>query len=258
VTHEEIAYLLKYLNRYLDLHLTEQDIVSTYAGYRPLVKPRDTNAPTAKLSRTHAVLQSSSGMVSIVGGKLTTYRRMAQDTVDVLSRRDNTKPVHPTQSLPLQGGAGWGKAQGEIAQRGAALGLTPEMIQHMSRSYGSVAHTVFDLIEQDAALAEPLIADLPYVKAEAVYACRYEMAMTPEDILSRRTSIMLEDRQRGCGVVGEVAAVMAQELGWSLTQQEALANDYLNEVQSQIAVEKRPDLPGVLEEGMVSPSPQQM
>jgi glycerol-3-phosphate dehydrogenase len=258
VTHEEIAYLLKYLNRYLDLHLTEQDIVSTYAGYRPLVKPRDTNAPTAKLSRTHAVLQSSSGMVSIVGGKLTTYRRMAQDTVDVLSRRDNTKPVHPTQSLPLQGGAGWGKAQGEIAQRGAALGLTPEMIQHMSRSYGSVAHTVFDLIEQDAALAEPLIADLPYVKAEAVYACRYEMAMTPEDILSRRTSIMLEDRQRGCGVVGEVAAVMAQELGWSLTQQEALANDYLNEVQSQIAAEKRPDLPGVLEEGMVSPSPQQM
>lgn len=258
VTHEEIAYLLKYLNRYLNLHLTEQDIVSTYAGYRPLVKPRDTNAPTAKLSRTHAVLQSSSGIVSIVGGKLTTYRRMAQDTVDVLSRRDNTKPVHPTQSLPLQGSAGWGKAQGEIARRGAALGLTPEIVHHMSRSYGSVAHTVFDLIEQDAALAEPLIADLPYVKAEVVYACRHEMAMTPEDILSRRTSITLEDRQRGRGVVGEVAAVMAQELGWSLTQQEALTNDYLSEVQRQIAAEKRLEQPGVLEEGMVSPSPQQM
>ncbi|WP_220206162.1 glycerol-3-phosphate dehydrogenase/oxidase [Reticulibacter mediterranei] len=258
VTHEEIAYLLKYLNRYLNLHLTERDIVSAYAGYRPLVKPRNTNASTAKLSRTHAVLQSSSGIVSIVGGKLTTYRRMAQDTVDVLSRRDNTKPVHPTQSLPLQGSADWGKAQEEVARRGIALGLTPEMIQHMSRSYGSVAHTVFDLIEQDAALADPLIADLPYVKAEVVYACRHEMAMTPEDVLSRRTSIILEDRQRGCGVVSEVAAVMAQELGWSLTQQEALTNDYLYEVQRQMAAEKRPEQPGVLEEGMVSPSPQQM
>jgi glycerol-3-phosphate dehydrogenase len=258
VTHEEIAYLLKYLNRYLNLHLTEQDIVSTYAGYRPLVKPRNTNAPTAKLSRTHAVLQSTSGIVSIVGGKLTTYRRMAQDTVDVLSRRDNTKPVHPTQSLPLQGSAGWGKAQEEVARRGATLGLTPEIVQHMSRSYGSVTHTVFDLIEQDAALAEPLIADLPYVKAEVVYACRHEMAMTPEDILSRRTSITLEDRQRGCGVVNEVASIMALELGWSLTQQETLTNDYFNEVQSQIAAEKRPEQPGILEEGMVSPSPQQM
>lgn len=255
VTHEEIAYLLKYLNRYLNLHLTEQDIVSTYAGYRPLVKPRDKNAPTAKLSRTHAVLQSASGMVSIVGGKLTTYRRMAQDTVDVLSRRDNTKPVHPTQSLPLQGSAGWGKAQEEVARRGAALGLTPEVIQHMSRSYGSVAHTVFDLIEQDASLAVPLIADLPYVKAEIVYACRHEMAMTPEDILSRRMSITLEDRQRGCGVVSEVAAMMAQELGWSFTQQEALANNYLNEVQRQMASEKRPEQPSVIEE-IRSPSPE--
>jgi glycerol-3-phosphate dehydrogenase len=257
VRHEEIAYLLKYLNRYLNLHLTEQDIVSTYAGYRPLVKPRNKNAPTAKLSRTHAVLQSPSGIVSVVGGKLTTYRRMAQDTVDVLSRRDNTKPVHPTQSLPLQGSAGWGKAQEEVARRGATLGLTPETIQHMSRSYGSVAHTVFDLIEQDASLGGLLIADLPYVKAEIVYACRHEMAMTPADVLSRRTSITLEDRQRGCGVVGEVVAVMAQELGWSLTQQETLANDYLNEMQRQMAAEKRPEQQSAIE-GMVTPSPEQV
>jgi glycerol-3-phosphate dehydrogenase len=252
VLHEEIDYLLKYLNRYLNLHLTEQDIVSTYAGYRPLVKPRKADAPTAKLSRTHAVLQSASGMVSIVGGKLTTYRRMAQDTVDVLSRRDNTKPVHPTQSLPLQGSAGWGKAQDEVARRGAALGLTAETIRHMSHNYGSVAHIMFDLIEQDASLATPLIDDLPYVKAEIVYACRHEMAMTPEDVLSRRTSITLEDRQRGCGVVGEVAIVMARELGWSLTQQEALTSDYLSEIQRQMAAEKGPEQQSAIE-GVVSP-----
>lgn len=257
VTHEEIAYLLKYLNRYLDLNLTEQDIVSTYAGYRPLVKPRNTNASTAKLSRTHAVLQSSSGIVSIVGGKLTTYRRMAQDTVDLLSRQDGTKPVHPTQSLPLQGSAGWGRAQKEIERRGVALGLTPEMIKHLGRSYGSVAHTVLDLIEQDASLAAPLIDDLPYVKAEILYACRHEMAMTPEDVLSRRMSITLEDRQRGCGVVSEVASLMALELGWSFDQQQALTNDYLSEIQRQIASEKNEPVHQEREqsEGVVMPSP---
>jgi glycerol-3-phosphate dehydrogenase len=259
VTHEEIAYLLKYLNRYLNLNLTERDIVSTYAGYRPLVKPRDTSAPTAKLSRTHAVLQSSSGIVSIVGGKLTTYRRMAQDTVDVLSRRDGTKPVHPTQSLPLQGSAGWGRVQKEITRRGASLGLTPEIIKHLSRSYGSIAHTVLDLIERDASLAAPLIDDLPYVKAEVLYACRHEMAMTPEDVLSRRTSITLEDRQRGCGVASEVASIMALELGWSLDQQQSLTNDYLSEMQRQMAAEKKEqgyqgsDHGG---EGMVMPPPE--
>lgn len=257
VTREEIAYLLKYLNRYLDLNLTEQNIVSAYAGYRPLVKPRNTNAPTAKLSRTHAVLQSSSGIVSIVGGKLTTYRRMAQDTVDLLSRQDGTKPVHPTQSLPLQGSAGWGRAQKEIERRGTALGLTPESIKHLSHSYGSVAHTVLDLIEQDTSLATPLIDDLPYVKAEILYACRYEMAMTPEDVLSRRTSITLEDRQRGSGVVSEVAEIMAQELGWSSARQQALTNDYLSEIQRQIETEKPASeyQDGYHTEGMVMPPP---
>jgi glycerol-3-phosphate dehydrogenase len=255
VTHEEIAYLLKYLNRYLNLNLTEKDIVSTYAGYRPLVKPRNTNAPTAKLSRTHAVLQSSSGIVSVVGGKMTTYRRMAQDTVDLLSRQDGTKSVHPTQSLPLQGSAGWGRVQKEIERRGITLGLTPEIIKHLGRCYGSVAHTVLDLIEQDASLAKPLIDGLPYVKAEILYACRHEMAMTPEDVLSRRTSITLEDRQRGCGVVGEVASIMAQELGWSLAQQQSLTNDYLSEIQRQTAAEKpgADYQDGYHAEGMVMP-----
>jgi glycerol-3-phosphate dehydrogenase len=238
VTQEEIAYLLKYLNRYLDVNLTEKDIVSTYAGYRPLVKPRNTNASTAKLSRTHAVLRSSSGIISVVGGKLTTYRRMAQDTMDLISRQDGTKPVHPTQSIALQGSAGWGRAQKEIARRGAKLGLTAEIINHLGHAYGSETHTILNLIEQDASLATPLIDDLPYIRAEILHACRYEMAMTPEDVLSRRTSITLEDRQRGCGIVGEVASMMAQELGWSFDQQQSLTNDYLHEIQRQLASER--------------------
>jgi glycerol-3-phosphate dehydrogenase len=241
---EDIAYLLKYLNRYLTLNLTEAQIVSTYVGYRPLFKPRaQAQRSTARLSRTHAVLQNASGLVTIVGGKLTTYRRMAQDTVDLLNRLDGTKPLHPTMTLPLQGSTNWPETQAELTTRGTALGLSEKIRKHLADSYGSEARTLLDLIENDASLARPLVADLPYIYAEVIAACRYEMAMTPIDVLARRTSIMLEDRQRGLDIVDEVATCMAQEHGWSLDQKTALVKAYRADIQSQKAFESLP-IPG--------------
>jgi glycerol-3-phosphate dehydrogenase len=234
---EDIAYLLEHLNRYLSVHLTEKDIVSTYAGYRPLVKPRSTKKSSAQLSRTHAVLESSSGLVTIVGGKLTTYRRMAQDTVDVLNWRDGSKPVHPTENLPLQGSAGWPKKQKELALQGAKLGLDADIITHLGWSYGTEAETVMKLVAEDSLLGQRLISDLPYIRAEVIYACRYEMAMTPYDVLARRTSITLEDRQRGLDIVDEVADLMAQERQWSPEQQQALVNAYRTSLEQQITAE---------------------
>ena len=239
-TPEDIAYLLKYLNRYLSVSLTEADIISTYAGYRPLVSSRTSKHSTAKLSRTHAVLESSSGLVTIVGGKLTTYRRMAQDTVDVLNHRDGTRPLHPTQSLPLQGSAAWPIVKLDIASKGAALGLSPQTIEHLGKSHGSNAVQVLDLVASDASLAALLIDDLPYIRAEVVYACRQEMAMTPYDVLGRRTSITLEDRRRGLGVLDEVAGLMAKEYSWSAEQQQSMADAYRNAIEEQIAAEKAP------------------
>jgi glycerol-3-phosphate dehydrogenase len=163
---------------------------------------------------------------------------MAQDTVDVLSRRDGAKPLHPTMSLPLQGSAGWPKAQRELETRGVAAGLTPPVIKHLIGSYGSEAATLLDMVESDASLARLLIDDLPYIYAEVLYACRNEMAMTPYDILARRTSITLVDRQRGLGIVDEVASLMATELGWSFEQQQALVDAYHSDIQSQIDAEK--------------------
>jgi len=237
-SQEDVAYLLKYLNRYLSVNLTEADIISTYVGYRPLVRPRKSGLSTAKLSRTHAVLESPTGLVSIVGGKMTTYRRMAQDTVDVLSRRDGTALAHPTQSLPLQGSAGWNKLHRDIERRGAGLGLSTQTLAHLGRNYGTEANKVLDIVANNPDLSRLLIDDLPYIQAEVVYACRYEMAMTPYDILARRTSITLEDRQRGMGIVDQVAALMAKELQWSFEQQQSLISDYSNAIQGQIAAEK--------------------
>ena len=239
-TPVDIAYLLKYLNRYLSVSLTEADIISTYAGYRPLVSSRTSKHSTAKLSRTHAVLESPSGLVTIVGGKLTTYRRMAQDTVDVLNRRDGTRPLHPTQSLPLQGSAAWPTVKRDIASKGAALGLSPQTIEHLGKSHGANGFQVLDLVASDASLAALLIDDLPYIRAEVVYACRQEMAMTPYDVLGRRTSITLEDRQRGLGVLDEVAGLMAKEYSWSAEQQQSMVDAYRNAIEEQIAAEKAP------------------
>ncbi len=234
-SQEDIAYLLKYINRYLSVNLTEADVISTYAGYRPLVRPRKKGGSTARLSRSHEVLQSSSGLVSVVGGKLTTYRRMAQDTVDVLSRRDGSPVLHPTQSLPLQGSAGWPTIKRYLASKGEALGLSSPTIEHLGRSYGAEARTILDLVVKDTSLGQPLIDDLPYIRAEVVYACRQEMAMTLDDVLARRTAIILEDRQRGLGIVDEVAALMAQEQNWSPQQQQALVEAYRSTIREQLA-----------------------
>ncbi len=233
-TENDIQYLLEHLNRYLSVHLTADDVISVYAGYRPLLRARSAEHSTAKLSRTHSVLQSPSGLVTIVGGKLTTYRRMAQDTLDVLSRRDgSSSPAHPTQSLPLLGSAGWPAVRRELESKGVAFGLSAQTVAHLGSSYGSQAVTLLKLIEEDTALAERLVEDLPYIRAEVVYACRYEMAMTVDDVLSRRTSIILEDRDQGAGAMESVAALMAQELGWSPEQQKSMLETYRDELKQQ-------------------------
>ncbi|MBV9709276.1 MAG: glycerol-3-phosphate dehydrogenase/oxidase [Chloroflexi bacterium] len=239
VTHADVAYLLNHLNRYFSTHLTTEHIISTYAGYRPLVKSRTAGAATAKLSRNHTVLQSPSGLVTIVGGKLTTYRRMAQDTVDVLSRRDGYRLVHPTENLPLQGSVGCPKLQQEILSTSrSALGtLDEEIVAHLGRSYGTEAHKVLQLIAEDTSLAKRLVDDLPYVRAEVLYACRYEMAMTPYDVLARRTSITLEDRQRGLGVVDTIAQLMAREHSWTTEQRAELVVAYRAAIEQQMAAE---------------------
>jgi len=244
-THDDILYLLNHLNRYLSIQLTEDNIISTYAGYRPLLLPRSTKHSTARLSRSHSVLESPSGLVSIVGGKLTTYRRMAQDTVDVLSRRDGSLPVHPTQNLPLHGSAGWPAMQRELEIKGTSLGLDHQTLAHLGRSYGTEAITILSLIDDDPSLARRLVDDLPYIRAEVVYACRYEMAMTPYDVLARRTSLILEDRQRGLNIVDEVADLMAKEHNWPPEQKRALVTAYRDAMQQQITTEAQVQMIGI-------------
>jgi len=232
---EDIAYLIRHINQYLEVNLTNDDILSVYAGYRPLVKSRGARA--ADLSRTHVVLQEVNGMVTIVGGKLTTYRRMAQDTVDVLAKRDGMPISQPTKNLLLAGAIGWRDARREIEARGQQLGLAPDIIEHLEFNFGSHARSILDLIEKDESLRERLVLDLPYVRAEVVYACRAEMAMTLEDMLARRTRIILEDGARGASIAPQVASLMARELGWSSDQAHSQVEQYRALVRHQLESE---------------------
>ena len=259
---DDIAYLLKYLNRYLRRQVSEADIISTYAGYRPLlalhsergapvakanatgdhdgaggatrdqsktsrgsVENADANADdipevkeSAHLSRTHALVESDNGLLTISGGKLTTYRRMAQDVVDRIDvREDRTgKPdACPTIHLKLVGAEGWAEARAELAARGRALDLDDDVIAHLGATYGSEALAILGLVAGERDLGRRLIADLPTLRAEVVWACRAELALTLEDTLARRTHLAIEDRSRGLDAAQDAAALMATELGWS-------------------------------------------
>lgn len=209
----EIDYLLAHLNRYIRRPLTRSDIVATYAGYRPLLKLRKGRTP-ARLSRTHAVVEGEDGLLTVSGGKLTTYRKMAQDVVDRIDARQRRRRWHPTERLPLSGSAGWDEARGELSRRGQRLDLLLDVIEHLGAAYGCDAIQVLALIEERPALASRLIEDLPYIEAEVVWICRAEMVLTLEDMLARRMHLALEDRSRGLDAAERVSGLMAEALGW--------------------------------------------
>jgi len=217
VTEADIAYILGAINAVLTDPLGPDDVTATWAGLRPLLaKAPGHKAPserTADLSRRHRVLVADDGLVTITGGKLTTYRKMAEDTLDAVGRVLGRKlAASPTRRLRLRGAEG----AAALAKPGAArsLGTTDTLLEHLVHRYGGETPVLLGLIEDQPELAEPLVPGLPYVKAEAVYALRYEMAQCLEDVLARRTRSLLLDAAASGDAAASVAAMAAGELGW--------------------------------------------
>ena len=172
-TKDDITYVLKALNASITTGVTEADITGVWAGLRPLVKSASSGR-TADLSRRHKVNRSATNVISVTGGKLTTYREMAQDTVDVVCEVLGVRSKSTTKHLVLVGGDGYRRPSEQAAA-------------HLGDRYGTGATEVAALATADAHLAEPLVPGLPYTKAEAIHAARSEMAVTLDDVLSRRT-----------------------------------------------------------------------
>lgn len=213
-TRADVDYLLAAINNAVTTEVTDRDVLATWAGLRPLVKSAPTDR-TADLSRRHRVHASPSGMVTITGGKLTTYREMAADTVDVVVRslddRISTRVAKRsrTKRLRLRGAEGYEAAR--VA--GDVISL------HLAERYGGESRTLQAMIEHDPSLGEPLVSGLPYLRAEAVYAARYEMARTVDDVLSRRTRARLLARDASAEAAEAVAALIGPVLGLSAAEQ---------------------------------------
>lgn len=231
---DDIEYLINTANAYLRAPLTRSQVISAWAGYRPLIGPADGDGKaTARLSRTHVVMDGPGGMITVTGGKLTTYRRMAQDALDHLAKREGKPIAHPTETLPLDGAEGYAACGAELDRAARHFGWNADVVARLSQ-YGDEVSALLALCAQDPALARPIVSDLPYVMAEVVYACRHEMAMTLDDVLARRLHLNFEDWSRGVEPAPEVAWVMARELGWSAAEAEAQVARYRERVTAEL------------------------
>jgi glycerol-3-phosphate dehydrogenase len=205
-TPDDVEYLLNAVNRAIVEPLTPSDVLSTWAGLRPLLREAG-SARTADLSRRHKVRVSETGVITITGGKLTTYRRMAADTVDQAARIvGQRRSKCRTKKLQLLGAVGF-----EVPPD------TPEpsLHDHLAGRFGTEAVEIHELLRSDPTLGEALVPGLPYLRAEAIHAVRHEMATTLDDVLSRRTRARLLARDASAEAATEVAELLAPELGWT-------------------------------------------
>jgi len=209
----DIEYLLDHVNAVLTDPLTFDDITGVYVGLRPLLGG-DADE-TAKLSREHAVRRSAPGLVSVAGGKYTTYRVMARDAVDAAARDlPFAVTASRTAGIPLLGAVGLSGAEYRLRVHPAAKGLAPERLRHLVERYGTLATNVLDLVVDELRLADPLLGAEKYLAAEVRYATLHEGALHVDDVLTRRTHIGFDVPDRGELAVEQVAQLMAPVLGW--------------------------------------------
>lgn len=229
VSEEEADYLLKQLNRYLVRPLSKSQIVSGFAGMRPLVAS-DNSRGTKGLIRDHEVeVDSASGLISVLGGKWTTYRAMAEDAINTVMQR-LAMPAVPciTRSHRLVGFEEW--KPNFWAELVRDYGVSQDTAWHLIRKFGSAAKEILELAKEAPQLKEPVAEGSASILAEVVYGVREEMATSIEDILARRTGLQLFSWKQAKAAAPIVGNIMARELGWSLDQQAGALEEYVNKI----------------------------
>jgi glycerol-3-phosphate dehydrogenase len=231
---EDLDYLLNAVNGWTTAKLTPHDVTGVWAGLRPLVRDAS-SARSADLSRRHRVTTSAGNVVTVTGGKLTTYRRMAADTVDEvmgLLQRQPEPLRRRTRHFALHGAEGTEALRAPGAAAG--LGVEPTALQRLVGRYGGEARALVAMITAQPDLGHPLIEGLPYLRAEAVFAVRYEMATTLDDVLSRRTRAVILDAKAAIRAAHDIAALIGPELGWSDATQQLQVTDFVDRTQADL------------------------
>ena len=209
----DIDYLLSQVSSVLSTPLTHADIDGVYAGLRPLLAGE--SEATSTLSREHAVGRPQPGLVSIAGGKYTTYRVMAADAVDA-ALADLPAGVGPsvTAEIPLVGAEGYHAMVNRVEHVARERGLPTWRVTHLLDRYGSLVQEVLAVADGDPSLLEPLPGAEEYLRLEIVYAATHEGALHLDDLLARRTRISIETRDRGVACAEPTARLVAPVLGW--------------------------------------------
>jgi glycerol-3-phosphate dehydrogenase len=215
---EEIDFILDQAGQYLDKKPTRKDVLSVFAGLRPLAAPDHTDSKkTKEISRSHKIYKSSTGLLTITGGKWTTYREMAEDAVNQAIKMANL-PYKPCVTKDLR-------------QHGYMKNVNTDKWDYV---YGSDMQYINQLIAEDSSNAQLLCEGFTFTKAHIIWAVRKEMAMTVEDVLARRVRLLFLDARAAIKVAPEVASIMAKEAGkdilWEQQQVEAfnaLARNYI-------------------------------
>jgi glycerol-3-phosphate dehydrogenase len=220
---EDIRYLLRSANsRFPNAHLSEEDVIATWAGLRPLIE--DGAMGATSVSREHVIVDGPGGMVTVAGGKLTTYRLMAAEVVNHVVKRLNAGargnwPADAGTDLePLPGGESASLAA--IRTLGIDSGVDVATVEHMLRHYGTEAAGIFNLMRSEPGLADRLQADHPAVAAEVLHAARKEFARTVADVLVRRIHLFYETRDQGAAAATRTAELLGRELRWSPGEQQ--------------------------------------
>ena len=210
----DIDYILDHVNAVLSTPLAHGDIQGVYAGLRPLLAGESES--TSSLSREHAVARPQPGLISIAGGKYTTYRVMAADAIDAAAEDvSGSVPPSVTDRIPLIGAEGYHALVNQVDRLSHRFGLPKWRVQHLLDRYGSMAMELFDLAaDRDADLLEPLEGAEEYLRVEVLYAAANEAALHLDDVLARRTRISIETPDRGTASAQAVADIVAPVLGW--------------------------------------------
>lgn len=229
VKRDEAEYLLRHLNSYLEKSFSLDQITSGIAGLRPLVSAKGTRT-TKKLVRDDEVeLDQASGMISILGGKWTTHRAMAEDTIDAVQRYlGGSLTPSRTPHYRLSGSEGYDASYSR--RLASQFHLSEDTAQHLAEKFGTAASDVLAPAQQNPRLLSRIVPDSPSILAEVVYSIRHEMAVTIEDILARRIGLQLFSWRDAITAAPIVAAYLADELGWSLTQSQEAIQRYTDKI----------------------------
>ena len=233
VKRSEAEYLLQQLNRYLSRPFAIEDIVGGFAGVRPLVS-QGKGSKTKKLIREHEVeVDRESGLISVLGGKWTTYRAMAEDAVNAVQQQLGL-PVGGcvTREHHLSGSEGY---SADYPQTLVGLYGVPEATaRHLSEKFGTRAAALLDLARQEPELALPVVEGYPAIRAEIAYGARNEMAATLDDVLERRTGLQFFSWKEAVAAAPVAGAVMQREMAWDATQAQRAGDDYVGSLSAGI------------------------